>query len=173
MTYDVKILLGQITKAYGHNGFVIIRPEKFADDFFRKKQESVFLEIEGEPVPFFIEEAESYGSNLWKVKFLYYESLNSIEDFIGCRVFLPPDSVHGDHFNVFLLKGYTLYTQNNEMAGKIMNVIENVSQYLIAVNTVDDKEILIPLHEDLIEKVDTENRILILNVPEGLVDIFD
>jgi ribosomal 30S subunit maturation factor RimM len=61
MTYKSDILLGQIIKASGYEGAVTVKLEK---DFFDNipNIESVFLEIEGRPVPFFISETEYSGA---------------------------------------------------------------------------------------------------------------
>ena len=53
MAYNSDILLGRITKVSGYEGAVTVRLEKI---FFENipQMESVFLEIEGRQVPFFI-----------------------------------------------------------------------------------------------------------------------
>jgi 16S rRNA processing protein RimM len=36
---------------------------------------------------------------------------------------------------------------------------------------IDGKEVLIPIHENSLEKIDKKNRKLYLNLPEGLLDL--
>ena len=53
MAYNANILLGRILKIQGYDGTITVKLEKdFIDNI--PEMESVFLEIEGKPVPFFI-----------------------------------------------------------------------------------------------------------------------
>lgn len=60
---------------------------------------------------------------------------------------------------------------NKAELGEILEVIEQPHQVLCRI-MVDGKEALIPVHENSLEKVDTKNRRLYLNLPEGLLDIY-
>jgi 16S rRNA processing protein RimM len=87
MTYNNQILLGRITRIHGYEGAVAIRLEKaFIDNF--PEPESVFIETDGRPVPFFISEWEYPGGDILKLKFIGYKSFEKINEFNGCRVFL-------------------------------------------------------------------------------------
>ena len=68
------------------------------------------------------------------------------------------------------LLGYTIFDQG-EAIGEIIEVIEQPHQVLCKV-MLEDKEALIPVHADSLEKMDTKNRQLHLNIPEGLLDIY-
>ena len=57
MTYEKMILLGRITRLHGYEGTVIVRLEKESGDYLQK-METVFIEIEGILVPFFISDSE-------------------------------------------------------------------------------------------------------------------
>lgn len=55
--------------------------------------------------------------------------------------------------------------------GKILEVIEQPHQVLCRLE-IDGKEVLIPLHENTIEKVDLKKRQITVQLPEGLLDIY-
>ena len=87
MVYSADILLGKITKVYGYEGAVSLRLEKaFIENI--PAMESVFLEIEGKAVPFFISALDYPGADILRLTFNGYESVNMISGFVGCRVFL-------------------------------------------------------------------------------------
>ena len=48
---------------------------------------------------------------------------------------------------------------------------EEFPQQLMAVVEVEKKEILIPLNEQLISDIDKENKIILMAIPEGLLDL--
>ena len=50
--------------------------------------ESVFLEIEGRPVPFFVSGSDYSGADILKLRFDGYDSSDKVSEFTGCRIFL-------------------------------------------------------------------------------------
>ena len=171
MAYKNHILLGRITKIHGYEGTVTVKLEKtFSENI--PEMESVFLEIEGRPVPFFISWSEYAGADILRLKFDGYDSIDKISEFTGCRVYLtsgPEDIIlSGD---IESIKGYKVVLQDKKHLGTITEVIQNPGQWLIKILSPDNKEILVPLHEHFILKVDTRRQTLIMNLPEGLTEI--
>ncbi|HMU45168.1 MAG TPA: ribosome maturation factor RimM [Chitinophagaceae bacterium] len=68
------------------------------------------------------------------------------------------------------LLGYTIIN-NNESLGEILEVIEQPHQLLCRLE-IKTKEVLIPLHEDSLEKIDHKKRTVKVSLPEGLLDIY-
>ena len=171
MTYNFNILLGQITKVSGFEGAVTVKLERsFIDNI--PQLESVFLEIEGRPVPFFISDSEYSGSDILKMRFNYYDSAEKVNEFKGCKIYLTSDlpaPVNDDDFGD--LTGYSVYTHDNLFLGQVEEVIQNPGQWLLNIITPDKKEILFPLHEDLIVSLDDKMKIMVLKIPEGLLGI--
>lgn len=171
MIYQSKILLGQITKTSGFEGAVIVRLEKnFIENI--PQMESVFLEIEGRPVPFFIASSEYNGSDILRLQFDGYESLKKVEEFKGCSVFLTVEyDGHQEKEDLSLINGYSVLNQNKALLGIIAEVIENSGQLLLSITSSAGKEILVPLHEDFIIKIDKRKKIIFMDIPEGLSDL--
>lgn len=171
MAYRCNILLGRITKISGYEGAVLVKLEKnFTDNV--PSIESVFLEIEGRPVPFFISGSEYSGGNVLKLSFRGYDSVESINEFLGCRTFL----TFGANFEKLTaadenLIGYRVFIQENVLLGSISEVLENNGQWLINVISINNKDILIPFHEHFIISLDKKKKVIIMNIPEGLTGI--
>jgi 16S rRNA processing protein RimM len=68
------------------------------------------------------------------------------------------------------LLGYSVIEKNNEL-GKILEVIEQPHQLLCRIE-IDAKEVLIPLHENTIIKIDHKQKQVIVELPEGLLEIY-
>jgi 16S rRNA processing protein RimM len=66
--------------------------------------------------------------------------------------------------------GFTIINHDEEL-GEICEVIEQPHQLLCKI-FLDNKEALIPIHEDSLEKIDKKNRKLYVNLPEGLLEIY-
>jgi 16S rRNA processing protein RimM len=171
MAYDKNILLGRITKVSGYEGAVTVKLERiFAENI--PPMESVFLEIEGRPVPFLISESEYSGADNLKLRFEGYNSPEKITEFVGCRIFLTAELPAGpEKADSQTLIGYNVYTQDGIEVGPITDIISNNGQWLLNVVASDGKNILIPFHEDLIIKIERRKKIVIMEIPDGLLEI--
>ncbi|MCX6329806.1 MAG: ribosome maturation factor RimM [Bacteroidia bacterium] len=170
MAYNARILFGRIAKVHGYEGAVTVKLEKaFIENI--PELESVFLEIDGIPVPFFISDSEYQGADILKLKFEGYESVEKVSEFTGCKIFLTSGKTEENIIDLNGLSGYKVYKIDNRLVGTVIDVIENPGQLLMKVRIKKDKEILIPLHEDFIIKTDNKKKIIKMNLPEGLIDL--
>jgi 16S rRNA processing protein RimM len=171
MAYKFDILLGRITKTSGFDGAVAVRLEnRFIENI--PQMESVFLEIEGKPVPFFISGLEYSGADILKLSFEGYDSNEKIREFVGCRIFIASDIYNGNlKEDTKTLIGYKVYTSEEQLLGSISEILPNNGQWLINVTSITKKDILIPFHEDLIVRLDKRKKVIIMSIPEGLIGI--
>lgn len=171
MAYKSDILLGRITKASGYEGAVTVKLEKnFPENIL--PEESVFLEIEGRPVPFFIADSEYSGADILKLSFVGYDTAEKILEFIGCRIFLTsglPGSTPSEEINVLI--GYNVLINKGILLGTVKEVIESPGQWLLNIISTEKKEILVPFHEDFIVSINKADKIIIMDLPEGLTEI--
>jgi len=168
MAQSRNILLGKITKIHGVEGAVAVRLEKnFSENI--PLMESVFLEIDGRQVPFFIDYFEHISSEKAYLKFQDYNTIEKIKEFTGCNIFVSavtaPDYPDNDQTD---LLGFKIVSPEGIPAGDIVEIIKNPGQWLLRAAGKDGGEILIPLHEDLIISVDEELKTIVMNLPEGL-----
>ena|SRR5664279_3400016 len=171
MAYKNDILLGRITKVSGYEGAVAVKLEKiFIENI--PQMESVFLEVEGRPVPFFISYIDYSGADILKLQFEGYTSTEKISEFIGCRIFLTPGTnvYSGKQDNPDLI-GFEVFINKNILLGSISDVMQNSGQWLITVISVNKRNILIPFHEDFIVKIDNQGKRIFMDIPDGLIEI--
>jgi 16S rRNA processing protein RimM len=171
MAYKKHILVGRIIKVHGYEGAVTIRLERnFSDNI--PGMESVFIETDGRPVPFFIEYSVQPDNQSLRLKFSGYDSADRIKEFVGCNVFLTEASLSsGKVEDPHVLTGFEIFSEDDISIGRIKEVIENPGQFLLNITTGSGKNILLPLHEDLIKWIDPEKKIITMIIPEGIVDI--
>ncbi len=171
MAYTYNILLGRITKISGYEGAVTVKLEKnFTENI--PELESVFLEVEGRPVPFLISDTEYSGADILRIRFDGYDSDTKVNEFIGCRIFLtastePENDVNGSKDYI----GFGVFDQMNKLVGEIKDIIVNPGQILLSVISPDKRDILIPFHEDFILNIDRKNKVIRMNLPDGLIEI--
>ncbi|MCH5600404.1 ribosome maturation factor RimM [Niabella ginsengisoli] len=66
--------------------------------------------------------------------------------------------------------GYTINDNGKEL-GTIEEIIEQPHQILCRLH-IQEKEVLIPLHEETLVKADTKTKTLHVTLPDGLLDIY-
>ena len=172
MSSGYPILLGKIGKLKGIEGTVVIKLEKA---FFGRlpEMESLFLEIEGKMVPFFISWSEYNGADILGIRLEGYESIERAAEFAGCRVFLTsvPEGFKSNDFSDKDITGYNIISYDGDEVGMITEVIRNPGQWLLKTVTKEGNELLIPFHDDLVEETDHDGRKIIMRLPDGLTDI--
>jgi 16S rRNA processing protein RimM len=170
MAYNANILLGRISKAHGFEGAVTVKLEKtFIENI--PDMESVFLEIEGKPVPFFIKESDYRGGDILRLIFTDYNAIEKINEFTGCNVFLTTGEKNNNESDIKTFHNYKICLADNTLIGTIREIIENPGQWLLQILTPAGKELLIPFHEDFIRSVNKKKKIIIVELPEGLTEI--
>ena len=136
--------------------------------------ESVFVEINKHLVPFFIETSSLHKGDFLRTRFEDVSSEEEAEKILGCEVYLPLSmlpELEGDKFYFHEVIGFDAEDQRLGNVGKIVGINDTSAQPLFEI-LKGDIEILIPMIDDFIVKVDRENKKIILNTPEGLIDLY-
>ncbi len=70
---------------------------------------------------------------------------------------------------VFLI-GFTVVSDGKAI-GKVQEVIEQPHQVLLSVE-INEKEVLIPLHEATLKNINRKKKEILVSLPEGLLDVY-
>ncbi len=165
--------LGKIVKKYSFKGELLVKLDTDDPEIYTE-MESVFVEKNKNLVPFFIERSSLHKSTLLRVKF---EDVNGDEDadsLLKCHLYLPLEflpKLTGNKFYYHEIIGYTVEDVSFGNVGIITGINDSTTQVLFEIDR-DGKEILIPLIDDFIKNVDKKNKIMQLEVPEGLIEIY-
>ena len=137
-----------------------------------KEMESVFVELNKKLVPFFIDRIQLNGTKAI-VKFEEIDTIDQAKGFKGSRLFLPldvlPDLEDGYYFHELI--GFKVIDTNHGELGSISGVFDSGSQDLIAMQ-YQEKEVLIPLTDEVVLKVDKQAKTIHTSLPDGLLDIY-
>ncbi len=166
--------LGKIVKPYGRKGELLAKLDTDEPEMY-EGMESVFLEMKGELVPFFIENSNLHKSHLLRMKFEDVDTIEQAEELVGRRMFLPLSDLPeltGNDFYYHEIKGFTATDKNLGLLGTIQDVNEYAAQPYFIIKHESGKEILVPIHDDFILKVDRKKKDILLNIPDGLVNIY-
>jgi 16S rRNA processing protein RimM len=135
---------------------------------------TIFLDIAGKPVPYFVSSIKYLQKN---AAYLVLEDVDSIEKastLVKKHIYLPnklkPKPKKGE-FTLMDLVGFTAIDEDEGELGKITDVHEYPKQFIAAI-TYKNCEVLFPLNEDIIKSIDVVKEIVLVNLPEGLLDVY-
>lgn len=163
------MLLGEIAKTHGVRGELIIRTENPSYEL-TEDWESIFLEIDGILVPFFISSLRVFKPGEWVLKLDWYEDKNKAGTLVGSSVWIEHGRMMETEEETFLdeLIGYEILDSASGKSGTITGYMDIPDNPLLEIET-GGKKILIPAREELILEIDAAKRQIRFELPEGLV----
>lgn len=165
--------LGKIAKKFSFKGEVLIyldtdEPELYED------MESVFVEFNKNLVPFFIENSNLHKGDFLRVKFEDVDDEAEADSIMGCEIYLPLNmlpKLEGNKFYFHEVIGFEIEDQRLGVFGKIVSINDTSAQPLFEVIN-GNVEILVPMIDQFLVKIDRENKKVIMDLPEGLVEMY-
>ena len=151
--------VAKILKSNGTEGDILIGLLNIdAEDF--NTEEPVFIEFDGLPVPFFIESLKPRGRSRAIIHITDTDNLTDAEEMVGRTIFLDAedDAEQDEDFT-----GWTLYDKE-KLVGVVSDIEDIPGNPCLCIG-----DTLVPLHEDFIISADPDARVLVMDLPEGLL----
>jgi 16S rRNA processing protein RimM len=165
--------LGKIAKKFSFKGEVLIYLDTDEPELY-ENMESVFVEFNNNLVPFFIENSSLHKNDFLRVRFEDMESEAQADKVLGCPVYLPLSMLPkllGNKFYFHEVIGFEIEDKRLGVFGKIVSINDTSAQPLFEVVN-GEVEILIPMIDKFLVKIDRENKKVIVDLPEGLVEMY-
>lgn len=164
--------LGRILKSHGTSGQMRLMVEERFKGYI-KPGAHVFIDLDGSRVPFRIAGAED-GQH-FVVTLEDVRSKEESDALAGRNIFIPVDTVKSRHLKspVNLDEKWDDYKLQNEVDGSVYTIVrtEEYPQQLMAVIRINEREVLIPLNDQLITDIDHVQKVIRMEIPEGLLDL--
>jgi len=165
--------LGKIAKKFSFKGEVLIYLDTDEPELY-ENMESVFVEFNKNLVPFFIENSSLHKNDFLRVQFEDVDSEEEADSILNCDVYLPLSmlpKLEGNKFYFHEVIGFEIEDKRLGIFGKIVSINDATAQPLFEV--LNGKvEILIPMIDQFLIKIDRENKKVIMDLPEGLVEMY-
>ncbi|MDQ3535928.1 MAG: ribosome maturation factor RimM [Bacteroidota bacterium] len=174
MNIDSCYLLGFVIKPHGLKGEVVVQLDVDFPEYY-KELESVFISKNQEKIliPFFIEKINLHPQKA-QIKLEEVDTLEQAEALVGNEIYLPLSflpSLTEDQFYFHEIIDFQVLDEDKGTLGYVQDVYQLPNQDLIGM-IYKQKEVLIPINDDTVKKVDRENKILFVSLPEGLLEIY-
>ncbi|MDN6279531.1 MAG: ribosome maturation factor RimM [Psychroflexus sp.] len=173
MTKDECFYLGEIVSKFSFKGEVQIKLDTDEPGAYTNL-ESVLVDFNDKLIPFFIVKSNLQKSNLLRVKLEDVDDEAEAIDLIKKAVYLPlsdlPD-LDDSQFYFHEVVGFEAHDAHQGFFGIIKGIDSNSPQPLFLIDK-DGKDVLVPVNDVFIKKIDKDNKRIDFDLPEGLLDLY-
>ena len=173
MKKDDCFYLGKIVKKYSFKGEVLAKLDTDEPDLYNNL-DAIFIDLRGNLVPFFIEASQLHKSDLLRLKFEDVETEADADAILKSDLYLPLEllpKLEGNKFYYHEVIGFKIVDQTFGDVGFITGINDTTAQALFEVDR-NGTEVLIPMNDEFIIKVNREDKLIEVDVPEGLIDLY-
>lgn len=163
---------GKISKPNGLRGEVNIILEPEAGSYI-EPDHPLFIDIDGQRVPFFVEEVELVSRVQAIIKFEFIDRLEDAQKVTGCSLYFDPAHqpipVQNEN-DLNSVVGYLAFDKNNGELGKVIAFIPHTMNPVFVID-YQSKELMVPAVNAFIGRIDPQSQTIHLILPEGLTSL--
>ena len=162
--------LGRIVKPFSYKGELVLFFD--VDNIYEYEGlEYVYIEINNRLVKYNIETFRLHGNKV----VVTFEDLSPEEAnvLVGKELYLPLSflpELEGNQFYFHEVIGFEVVDKEKGNIGKIKEFIDTNQTIMIIEN--GEKEILIPVVDEVIDRLDRDAKTIYITAPDGLIDIY-
>lgn len=169
--------VGKLLKTHALKGELNVMLD--IDPGYLEEGNPAILDIDGIFVPFYADSIRTKGSFSYLVKFEGINSEIEAKSLVNKTVYALREKLKEymlDNYNEEYalyddLIGWTIQETDGKVIGKVVEIDTNTENELFIVETSEGNTVYIPFTEDFIEKMDEKTKTIIMNLPEGLLDL--
>ncbi|MEQ9439713.1 MAG: ribosome maturation factor RimM [Cyclobacteriaceae bacterium] len=173
MRIDDCYQLGYVSKTHGLQGEISVMLDVDVPEAYQEL-ESVFLELpnSGTLIPFFIDTIDIQAKRAL-VKFEDIDSIEQAQELIKANLYLPLDTLpelEEDQYYFHEIIGFQVVDKQLGALGTVKDVYAGSGQDLLAME-YQGQEVLIPINDEIVPRVDKPEQTVHVNLPDGLLDL--
>ncbi len=164
--------IGYLTKTKGLKGELQLYFEYDAPELL--ELDVLFADINGKMVPFFVSSYKLQNNSTGNFYFDDIDHIDKAQPLVKKKIYIPLTKVPNrddEDFHYNDLVGFTVSDETHGQLGEILEVNEYPQQFVATVS-YQNKEVLFPLNDDMIVEIDEDGKTLLVDLPEGLLDLY-
>jgi 16S rRNA processing protein RimM len=171
-THTEFFLIGKALRSHGTGGELRILVDQQLKSYIRKST-YLFFDLDGSKVPYQITDVDD--GNHFVITLRNIINKKDSDVLSNNQFYIPLESVKPRHQHspkniMGKWDEYRILDTQHQVFYDILRV-EEFPQQLMAIINIHSKEILIPLSDQLMSSIDKENKIINMEIPEGLLDL--
>ncbi len=160
------IEIGYFSKTHGLKGQLHFNSQiEFDEDALNV----IFIDSTTGKAPYFIEKLQ-FANKLYIVKLEDIDAIEEAKKLVGKKIYIDKAFVITNETETNWLE-YELIDVKHGVIGIINSVNNNGAQLIVSIN-YKEKEMLLPLVDELIDKIDTINKKIYYKSPDGLIELY-
>ena len=169
----MRLKVGKIVNTHSLKGEVkVISSTDFEEERFKKGSKLLITRGNQVVKEVVVESYRTHKNNLL-VKFEGIDSIEEAEKFKNLQLKVDSENLSELEENEFYFHeiiGCEVFDENNISLGEIIEILTPGANDVWVIKNKNGKEILIPYIEDVVKNVDIPNKIINIEVMEGLID---
>ena len=164
--------IGKLAASFGLKGEIVLQ-HSLGKKTTLKGLETIFIEEKKDSfLPYFLQSTQIKNESEIYIKLEGIDSKESARKMTPKEVWLEAADFnkYASRSSPISLLGYIMINEGIEI-GEVIEVIEQPHQLLCSI-IFNGKEALIPIHEEVLEKIDKKKRRVYVTLPDGLLDIY-
>lgn len=160
-----KVLIGQITGTFGIKGELKVYSESDFIEYRFRKDAKIYLSDKNE---YTVTSSRQHKGNVL-ITINNIDDINLVLDKVGMKIYALKDDIPPMEENEYYIDdliGLRVINQHNENLGKITDVMEMPSGYILEIIDEKEKRFLLPFVDDYIQEI-TDDTIYIIEI-EGI-----
>ena len=163
--------IGKIGKIFGAKGEVaLVLYDSFPEDF--NFEEPVFVDVDSLTVPLFFDKFEPRGQHGATAQFADIDTERRAAEMVGREFCIKADNEReDDEFYMEDLVGFRAEVCEG-IEGVISDYIDSPMNPLFELR-IDGQEVLIPAVDEFVAEIDIEQKVVVFELPEGMLSLND
>lgn len=167
------VLVGRVARPHGIRGEVVVNPETDFPEIRFAPGATLYVERDGEPVPVRVREARFHKGRP-VIALDGVETMNDAEALRDAELKVPESALQplpeGTYYH-FQLRGCEVVTRSGDAVGRVRDVEGEAGGFRLVVDAAGGGEVLVPLVEAICVEIDPAARRIVIDPPEGLLDL--
>lgn len=169
----MRLKVGKIINTHSLKGEVKVKSSTDFEDERFEVGSKLLITRGNQVVREVVVEGYRHHKNNLLVKFEGIDSIEEAEKLKNLQIKIDSADVADLAENEFYFHeiiGCEVFDENNKCLGEVVEILTPGANDVWVIKTADSKEILIPYIEDVVKKIDVENKKIDIEVMEGLID---
>lgn len=169
--YENLLQVGAVTTTHGVRGEVKVFPTTDDSRRFEKLKEAV-LETKDGLIPVHIEHVK-YFKQFVILKFKEFQTLDEVETFRQCRLFVTRENavkLHKNEYFIADLIGMRVTDPDKQLSGTVTDVLQTGANDVYEIELEDKRKFLLPAIKDCVQNIDPDQGTIEIHILDGLLD---